>query len=66
MQNEVVRVPVPVVKKLDPALLRECLARYRYPADRLTVEDLTERLAAVEDALALCANQVEAIRAAQD
>lgn len=61
-----VKVPVPVLEKLDSKLLVECVARYQYSPFHLSVRAMRERLEAVEDALAMCANQIELIRAAQD
>lgn len=63
---EAVPIPVPVVKKVDASLLKPCEVRYRYRPDGMPVRDIWERLGAVEDALAICANQIELIRAAQD
>ena len=60
-----VEVPVPVVQRLAPELLRECTARVVYPAGSLTVGAIVDRLEAVEDALAICANQVAVIAAGQ-
>lgn len=67
MTREVpIRVPVPVVKPLPDRLVRDCAPRTGVPATgALTVGDALERLAAVEDAIAICRNQLGEIRAAQ-
>jgi hypothetical protein len=55
-----------VVKKIDDRLTADCEPRTSVPFDgSLTVDDAQKRLAAVEDALALCRNQVAEIRGAQ-
>jgi len=65
VRTEFVNVPVPVVKKLADELTRDCVPVVNYKADRMTVGDVVERLAAVEDALAICRNEKALIRAAQ-
>lgn len=58
-----VQVPVPVVQKLDERLTRDCVPRTSVPfAGALLVGDLVERLAAVEDALAICRNDKAELR----
>lgn len=59
-------VPVPVVEKIDPSLTKDCDPKYRYPAESMKVRHIKDRLEATEDALAICRNQLELIRAAQD
>lgn len=61
-----VEVQVPVVVKIDPDLLKPCIVRYRYKPTGMPIADMRERLAAVEDALAICWNQIENIAAAQN
>jgi len=57
---------VPVVQKVDDRLTADCEPRTDVPyAGALTVKDVLDRLAATEDALATCRNQVAEIRAAQ-
>lgn len=59
-------VPVPVVQKLPADLVKDCQPRTSVPEHgALTVDDTLERLAAVEDALAFCRNQLGVIRARQ-
>ncbi len=62
---EVKELPVPVVEKIDPSLTKDCEPKYRYPASSLKIRDIKDRLAATEDALAICRNQLENIRAGQ-
>ena len=50
---------------MDEALLTPCFARGSYSADKLMIGEMEDRLNAVEDALAICANQIELIRATQ-
>lgn len=61
----VVDNPEPVVEKIDPRLVKDCEPRYLYPAGSMSIAAITDRAAAVEDALAICRNQLELIRAAQ-
>lgn len=65
VRYETVKVPVLVVQKIDPELLKPCIARFRYRPDGMPIRDMRERLAAVEDALAICWNQIENIAAGQ-
>lgn len=59
-----IEVPVPFVQTIDPRLTADCEPRTDVPqAGRLTVAQVLDRLGAVEDALALCRNQVAEIRA---
>jgi hypothetical protein len=61
-----IEVPVPVLRPLPESLTRDCAPRTQIPyAGAVTVEDALERLAATEDALALCWGQITAIRAMQ-
>lgn len=51
---------------VDQRLLTDCTPKFLYPqTDKLTVEQVTERLHAVEDALAICENQIQLIKEAQ-
>lgn len=65
MKTVPVEIPVPVVKPLPVELTQDCVPRYNYLADDLTVSALIDRLEAVEIALGMCRNQLELIRAAQ-
>lgn len=59
-------VYVPVEKAIDKDLLKPCVVQYQYPqTDKLIIDEALERLHAAEDALALCANQIEVIQAKQ-
>jgi hypothetical protein len=61
-----IEVPAPVLVALDSELTRDCEPRTGVPASgKLPIGDVLERLAAVEDALALCRNQLTLIRTAQ-
>lgn len=61
-----VEVPVAVVKPLPERLTRDCAPKTQVPYNgALTVADLLERLAAVEDSNALCWGQITEIRAMQ-
>lgn len=61
-----VEVPKPVVRPVPDRLTRDCVPATAVPFDgALTVKDVLDRLAAVEDALALCRNQVAEIRGAK-
>lgn len=60
-----VDLPQPVVEKIDPALIKDCEPRYRYPVASMKVQHLKDRLEAAEDALAICRNQLELIRSGQ-
>lgn len=65
-QDRPVPVPVPVVQKVDERLTRDCEPKTDVPyAGALTVGDVLARLAATEDALAICRNQVAEIRGAK-
>lgn len=56
---------MPVVEKMDPRLTDDCVPRTDLPPDGpLTIENMKERLAAVEDALAICRNDKALQRAA--
>jgi hypothetical protein len=58
-----VEVPVPVVQKVPGRLTADCEPRTAVPfSGALLVGDVLDRLAAVEDALAICRNQVAEIR----
>ena len=61
-ETKTVQVPIPVIEKVDPRLIQDCEPRYMYPKDSMTVEAVTDRLAAVEDALAICRNDKALIR----
>lgn len=63
--TEYVEIPVKVVEKLDPKLIADCDPKQIYPATKLKFKDMKKRLDAVEDALAICRNQLELLRAAQ-
>lgn len=63
--TEPVEIPTPVVEKIDQALTKDCEPHYRYPKASLKIRDIKDRLAATEDALAICRNQLENIRAVQ-
>lgn len=66
VRTETVTVEVPVRVPIDAKLLAECQPRYLYPqTDKLTVEQVVDRLEAAEAANAICNNQMELIRAAQ-
>jgi hypothetical protein len=61
-----VEVPVPVVQKVEERLTQDCEPRTDVPySGALPVGAALERLAAVEDALAICRNQVAEIRGAK-
>lgn len=63
-RDQLVEVPVPVVQRLPERLTRDCEPRTGVPfAGALTVADVLERLAAVEDALAVCRAQAGELRA---
>lgn len=65
-RDRTIEVPVPVIQPVPAELLRGCQPRTSVPARGvLTVGDVFERLDAVEVALAMCANQIEIIRARQ-
>lgn len=65
-RDRAVEVPVPVVQPLDPRLTADCPARTDVPqTGPLTVRQALDRLAAVEDALATCRNQVAVMREAR-
>ena len=58
-----IEVPVPFIQALDPRLTVDCQPRTDVPqSGRLTVGQVLDRLGAVEDALALCRNQLAEIR----
>jgi hypothetical protein len=57
---------VPVLKPLPAELTKDCAPRYLYADNDLTVEAVIDRLTAVEIALAICRNQLELIRAANN
>jgi hypothetical protein len=61
-ETKVVKLPVPVIEKIDPGLIQDCEPKYLYPKDSMTVEAITDRVAAVEDALAICRNDKALIR----
>lgn len=65
VKTEFERVETPVIVKLDAALIADCAPLFAYRGQRVTVGDALERLKAVEVALALCRNQLAAIRDAQ-
>lgn len=66
VRSETVEVKVPVKVPVDQRLLADCTPKYLYPqTDKLTVEQALDRLNATEAALAMCANQIELIKAAQ-
>lgn len=66
-RDRVVEVPQPVPAKLDPALTADCPPRGELPATgRLPVGSVLDRTAAVEDALALCREQLKEIRSTQE
>lgn len=58
-------MPVPVVEKIDQSLIKDCVPRYRYPPESMKIEHIKDRVEAVEDALAICRNQLELVRACQ-
>ena len=61
-----VEIPVPVLKPLPERLTRDCTPRTEVPYNgALTVADVLERLAAVEDALAGCWGRITTIREMQ-
>ncbi len=58
-----IEVPVPVRVPVDARLTVDCVPRYNVPAaGQLPVQAAMDRLAAVEDALAQCRAQLEALR----
>lgn len=59
-------MPVPVVEKIDQSLTKDCEPKYRYPRESMKIKHMKDRAEAAEDALAICRNQLELIRAAQD
>jgi hypothetical protein len=66
VRTETVEVKVPVKVPIDPRLLADCAAHYLFPqTDKLTVGQAADRLHATEDALALCANQIQLIKETQ-
>ena len=65
-RDRTIEVPVPVVRPLPARLTADCEPRVRVPADGpLTVAAVLDRLAATEDALAVCRNQLGELRGAQ-
>lgn len=59
-----VEIPVPFVQVIDQRLTLDCEPRTDIPqSGKLTVRQAKDRLAAVEDALAFCRNQLAEIRA---
>lgn len=66
-RDRVVEVPLPVPAKLDPMLTADCAPETVLPpSGSLPVSDALDRLAAVEDALALCRKQLAEIRSTQE
>lgn len=64
--DRTIEVPVPVVQPIPDRLTRDCEPRTDVTYDGpLTVALVLERLAAVEDALAVCRNQVGELRGAR-
>lgn len=62
-RDRLVEVPLPVRAKIDPQLVADCEPRYDPPqAGPLPVDSALQRLAAVEDALEMCRQQLEALR----
>lgn len=62
-KDRVIKIPVPVRAELDPRLTADCPPRFDVPTSgRLTVLSALDRLAAVEEALAQCRNQLSEIR----
>lgn len=65
-RDRTIEVPVAVVEKTDPRLTADCAPRTDLPPDGpLTIRAMKERLAAVEDALAICRNDKALLRATQ-
>lgn len=62
---QTVEIQVPVLVPIPPEYLSPCYVHYLYPKVGLPVRSLIERLAATEDALAVCSNQIENIIAVQ-
>lgn len=54
-----------MVKPLPSDLTDQCVPRYLYPADDITVESLVDRIIALELSRACDANKFELIKAAQ-
>ena len=66
-RDRVVEVPLPVPAKLDPKLTADCAPEATLsPRGSLPVSHALDRLAAVEDALALCRKQLAEIRSTQE
>lgn len=64
--DRIVEKPVPVLKKLDSQLTKDCAPSYLLPQEGpLTIKMAIDRLEASEVANSLCRNQLELIRAAQ-
>lgn len=62
-RDRTVEVPVPVIQPVPAELLKPCAPRTDVPyAGSLTIAQVLDRHAAVEDALAMCWNQIELIR----
>lgn len=62
-KDRLVEVPLPVRTPPDPRLVADCEPRYDPPqTGPLPVASALERLAAVEDALEMCRQQLEALR----
>lgn len=65
-KDRVVEVPTPVVQPVDPRLLGDCAPVISLPGTgALTINDLLERLGAVEFALDLCRNDKAELRKSQ-
>lgn len=62
-KDRVTEVPVPVRVPVDPRLTADCAPRFDVPgAGPLTLFDVLSRLAAAEEALQQCRNQLNEIR----
>lgn len=62
-KDRLVEVPLPVRTPLDSRLVADCEPRYDPPqTGPLPVDSALQRLAAVEDALEMCRQQLEALR----
>lgn len=65
-RDRIVNNPVPVVQQVDPRLTADCEPKTDIPqTGKLTTKDAMERLAAVEDALAICRNDKARLRESQ-